>query len=132
MNVNINKMCKIKTVLVEPETTVLLIRICLSIYGSTILVDLGRFFSFLIHTVGRTLWTGDQSLARPLRTHGTTQTQKKRTQTSIPRVGFEPTIPAFEQAKTVHALDRAATVIFKPNTKVKVSKDIAVTSHGGS
>jgi hypothetical protein len=26
-------------------------------------------------------------------------------------MGFEPTIPAFEQAKTVHALDRAATVI---------------------
>jgi hypothetical protein len=27
------------------------------------------------------------------------------------RVGFEPTIPAFERAKTVLALDRAATVI---------------------
>jgi hypothetical protein len=26
-------------------------------------------------------------------------------------VGFEPTIPAFERLKTVHALDRAATVI---------------------
>jgi hypothetical protein len=26
-------------------------------------------------------------------------------------VGFELTIPVFEQAKTVHALDRAATVI---------------------
>jgi hypothetical protein len=26
-------------------------------------------------------------------------------------VVFEPTIPAFERAKTVHALDRAATVI---------------------
>jgi hypothetical protein len=33
--------------------------ICLSIYGSTALVGLGRFFSFLIlHTVGRTFWTG--------------------------------------------------------------------------
>jgi hypothetical protein len=29
----------------------------------------------------------------------------------MPRVGFEPTIPAFEQAKTVHALDGAATVM---------------------
>jgi hypothetical protein len=29
----------------------------------------------------------------------------------MPRVGFEPTIPAFEWAKTVHALDDAATVI---------------------
>jgi hypothetical protein len=26
-------------------------------------------------------------------------------------MGFEPTIPAFERAKTVHALDRAATAI---------------------
>jgi hypothetical protein len=26
-------------------------------------------------------------------------------------VGFEPTIPEFERAKTFHALDRAATVI---------------------
>jgi hypothetical protein len=29
----------------------------------------------------------------------------------MPEVGFEPTIPVFEQAKTVHALDRAVTVI---------------------
>jgi hypothetical protein len=29
----------------------------------------------------------------------------------MPRVGLEPTIPVFEPAKTVHALDRAATVI---------------------
>jgi hypothetical protein len=29
----------------------------------------------------------------------------------MPRVGFEPTIPVFERAKTVHALDRAVTVI---------------------
>jgi hypothetical protein len=29
----------------------------------------------------------------------------------MPQVGLEPTIPVFERAKTVHALDRAATVI---------------------
>jgi hypothetical protein len=29
----------------------------------------------------------------------------------MPREGFEPTITAFEGAKTVHALDRAITVI---------------------
>jgi hypothetical protein len=29
----------------------------------------------------------------------------------MPRVGFEPTTPELEQAKTVHALDGAATVI---------------------
>jgi hypothetical protein len=31
----------------------------------------------------------------------------------MPQVRFEPTVPAFELAKTVHALDRAATVISK-------------------
>jgi hypothetical protein len=29
----------------------------------------------------------------------------------MPPVGFEPTIPVFERAKTVHVLDRAATAI---------------------
>jgi hypothetical protein len=29
----------------------------------------------------------------------------------MPEVGFEPTIPVFERAKTFHALDRAATMI---------------------
>jgi hypothetical protein len=28
----------------------------------------------------------------------------------MPRVGFEPTIPVFERARTVHALYRAVTV----------------------
>jgi hypothetical protein len=31
----------------------------------------------------------------------------------MPQVGFEPTIPVFEWGKTVHASDRAATVIDK-------------------
>jgi hypothetical protein len=76
------------------------------------LLDLGRFSTFLIlYTIGRTPWTGHQSVARPLPTHRTTQTQNKHTQTSMPWVGFEPTIPAFERAKTVHASDHAATVI---------------------
>jgi hypothetical protein len=29
----------------------------------------------------------------------------------MPRLGFEPTIPVFDRAKIVDALDRAATVI---------------------
>jgi hypothetical protein len=29
----------------------------------------------------------------------------------MPRVGFEPTIPAFERANRVHALDHAITAI---------------------
>jgi hypothetical protein len=62
-------------------------------------------FSFkIVYTVGRTPWTGDQPVARPLPTHRTTQT-------SMPWVGFEPTIPAFELAKAIDALDRAVTVI---------------------
>jgi hypothetical protein len=69
------------------------------------------YLILILHTVGRTPWTGDEAAARPLPTHRTTQTQNKRTQTSMPRVGFEPTIPVFERAKTVHALDGAATVI---------------------
>jgi hypothetical protein len=41
-----------------------------------------------------------------------TQTQNKHKQASIPWVVFEPTIPVFERAKTVHhALDHATTVI---------------------
>jgi hypothetical protein len=50
----------------------------------------------------------DQPVARPLHTHRATQTHNKRTQTLMPRVGFEPTIPVFERANTVHALGRMA------------------------
>jgi hypothetical protein len=57
------------------------------------------------HTNGRTPWTGDQPVARPLPIHRTTHTQP-----SIPRVGFEPTIPMFGRGKKVHAFDLAATV----------------------
>jgi hypothetical protein len=58
-----------------------------------------RFFRFLIlYTVGSTTWMGDQHVARQLPTHRTTQTQNKRTQTSMPRVGFEPMTPVFELA----------------------------------
>jgi hypothetical protein len=79
-------------------------------------------FQFLnLHTVGRAPWTGDQPVARPLPTHWTTQTQNKRTQTSMHRVAFEPTIPVFERAKTVHVLDcRAATVIGRITTKIRL------------
>jgi hypothetical protein len=45
-------------------------------------------------TVGRTPWTGDRHIARPL---------PIQTQTSMPCVGFEPTIPAFQRAKTLYS-----------------------------
>jgi hypothetical protein len=70
------------------------------------------FFSFFILcTAGRTPWREYQPVARQLPPHRTTQTQNKRTQTSMPWVGFKPTIPASERAKTVHASNSAATVI---------------------
>jgi hypothetical protein len=69
------------------------------------LLDLGRFFSFLILYIVGLLRRGSA------RRKAATYTQNKRTQTSMPWVGFEPTIPAFERAKTVHALDLLATVI---------------------
>jgi hypothetical protein len=45
-------------------------------------------FGFSIfYRVGRTHWTGDQPVARPLPTHRKTQTQNKRTQAFMTRVG---------------------------------------------
>jgi hypothetical protein len=41
------------------------------------------------------------------------------TQASMLQVLFEPTIPVFEQAKTVHALDRRATVSGRNSTAVQ-------------
>jgi hypothetical protein len=53
---------------------------CISLWLYSLLLDLGRSFTFLIlNTVGRTTWTGDQPVIRPLPTHRTTQTQDKRT-----------------------------------------------------
>jgi hypothetical protein len=52
-----------------------------------------------------------------------TQTQNKDRHPCL-RVGFEPTIPAFERAKTVHALERAATVIgFHRTTRGYIPED---------
>jgi hypothetical protein len=45
----------------------------------------------------------------------TEQTQNKRTQTSMLRVGFEPTIPVFERVKMVHALELTVTVTARPH-----------------
>jgi hypothetical protein len=54
---------------------------------------------------------GGPALSQGRYLHRTTQTQKKRRQTSIPWVGFEPTIPVFQRAKTFRASQRAATAI---------------------
>jgi hypothetical protein len=96
--------------------------VCLSVYLSVYLsihlsmalqplwtLAVSQFLN--IYTVGRTLWMGNHSIARPQSAHRTTQIQNKRTQTSMPQVGFEPTIAVFERAETVYALNRANAVI---------------------
>jgi hypothetical protein len=90
----------------------LYLSIYLSIYGSTALVDLGRFFSFVIHTqsvglLGR--WISP-SQGRYLHREQHKHRINAHRHPCHP-VGFELTIPAFERAKTFHASDRAAIVI---------------------
>jgi hypothetical protein len=83
------------------------LRIC----GSAALVDLGRFFTFLIYTQSIGFLGRGISPSQGRYLHAEHYKQNKRTQKSMPRVWFEPKIPVFERAKTVHVLDRAATVI---------------------
>jgi hypothetical protein len=94
----------------------------LSNYGSTIfLLDLGHFFSFVIlYTVGRTPWTGDRPVARPLPTRRITQTQNKHTHR---RPCLErDSNPRSQRSKTVQAPDRASTVTCcRPHTSENTS-----------
>jgi hypothetical protein len=83
------------------------------------LLRLAVFGFLILHTVGRTLWTEDQPFARPLPTHRITQTQ-----TAMTLVGFEPTSPVFEQAKSdllVHSQTlRSASVYTLSANKVMI------------
>jgi hypothetical protein len=72
-------------------------------------------YLIILFTDGRFPWTGDRPVVRPLPKHRTTKTQNKRIHT------FEPMIPASELAKTIHALDRAATVTVVNNNSVQFS-----------
>jgi hypothetical protein len=47
----------------------------------------------------------------------------------MPIMGFEPTIPVFERAKTVHTLHRAATVI-GDNSKLRFGILVWGSGHG--
>jgi hypothetical protein len=64
----------------------------------------------IIFTDGSTTWTSAQLVVRPLPKHRKHKYRINTYQTHMPCLEFEPTIPAFEPAKTVHALDRSATV----------------------
>jgi hypothetical protein len=68
-------------------------------------------FSFLLLRPSVGLLGREISPSQGRNLHRTTKTQNKRRQTSMPWVGFEPTIPVFEREKTFHALNRTVTVI---------------------
>jgi hypothetical protein len=70
-----------------------------------------------------TPWTVDQPVVR------TTRTQNKRTQTSMPPLGFEPTIPVFGRTKAVQGLDRAATAIGSRIISRWVGKEVEGSVH---
>jgi hypothetical protein len=84
-------------------------------------------FSFLIlYIIGTTPRTGDQpSQDRYLHTE-----QSK--QTSMPRVGFKPTIPVFGRTKTVYALGRPHTNCVKTSIKTWDKRDKSWRQHHDS
>jgi hypothetical protein len=75
--------------------------------------DLGCFFSFFIYTQTVGLLGRGISPSKAA-TYTQNNIHNKRTQTCMPRVGFEPTVLVFERAKTAHIVERAATVIGEP------------------
>jgi hypothetical protein len=78
-------------------------------------VDFSVSWSF---TDGRTPWTGEQLVARPLHKHRTTQPQKKRTHTHIKHPCREwDSNPRTEWVKIVHALGRPHTNCVKTSIK---------------
>jgi hypothetical protein len=88
---------------VEKSISQMILSIYLRLYSPVL--DPGLFFSFLIlYTVGRTPWTGDQPVASPSPTHRTTQTQNKRSQTSMPLVGFLLTLREEDPWANSHSL----------------------------
>jgi hypothetical protein len=77
------------------------------------LLGCGSFLRFVIlYTVCRAPSTGDEPVARPLPIQRTAHKQNKRTQTSIPGVGFEPTAPVLERAATVIGLSEHFIILF--------------------
>jgi hypothetical protein len=95
---------------IHPAFKRLLLLIVLQPFG----LALVALFLFLIqYTINRTPLSQDQPVERSLLTQRTTQTQNKRTQTSMSQVWFEPSTLAFKWAKilVVYALEREASVI---------------------
>jgi hypothetical protein len=72
------------------------------------LLGLGAFSVCYSYTQLLGLFRRGFSPSQSLRLHTGQQKQNTHTQTSMPRVGFEPTILVFERTKTVDVLDRAS------------------------
>jgi hypothetical protein len=64
---------------------------------------------WILQTVGRAPWTGDQPCLKAA-TYTGQDKHKKRGHISMPKIGFEPRTPVFEQTKTFYTSDRAVTV----------------------
>jgi hypothetical protein len=88
------------------------------------LLGLGLFFSFVIffYTVGRTPWTSDQPVARPLPTRRTTQTQNTRKQYRHPCLEWDSNPRSQSSSErtqfmpqTTHAVTVIATVKYTIN-----------------
>jgi hypothetical protein len=73
-------------------------------------VDLGGYFNILIYTQSAGLFGRGISLSQDRYLHIEQHKHRINACRPLPRVGFEPTFPVFERAKTIHALDRAATL----------------------
>jgi hypothetical protein len=80
-----------------------------------------RSYRQLVGPLGRTA----SPVARPLSTQNNTK-QKKRGQTSIPRVGCEPTIQVFEMTNILHTIHRATAMADKhfETLKLKIGRPL--------
>jgi hypothetical protein len=87
---------------------VLLLILSLLLWLFRPLLGLGRLFS-LAYTQSVGLLVRGISLSQGLHLHTGQHKQNKRRQTSMYRVGLEPTTPVFEWTKTVHASGRTVS-----------------------
>jgi hypothetical protein len=75
-------------------------------------LDLSRFFSSLaFYTDGRTPWTGDQPVARPIPANNNTNTINAQNTDIHVLSGIRTHDPSVRAGEEVYALDRTATMI---------------------
>jgi hypothetical protein len=104
----------------------LYLSVCLSVALQPFVAPwpLFQFLDLFTQSVGLLGWGFSPLQGRYL--HTEQHKQNKGTETSMPWVGFELTIPAFERVKTVHASDRVAIVIGYKRTSVHHTRNVFV------